>query len=60
MKQGKTNCFKCKYFYVTWEKDFPRGCKAMGFKSVEMPSDLVYRVSGTNYLKFEKKNRLVK
>jgi hypothetical protein len=27
------NCQRCTYYYITWEKQFPHGCRAMGFKS---------------------------
>ena len=30
---NRANCFRCKFFYVTWDNRFPRGCRAMGFKS---------------------------
>jgi hypothetical protein len=32
------DCHKCKHYYVTWDKNFPHGCKAMGFKSKQLPS----------------------
>ncbi len=55
MGKEKINCFKCKHFYVTWEKNHPRGCKAMGFKTKYMPSDLVLRSSGRECLMFKEK-----
>ncbi|RJQ21046.1 MAG: uracil-DNA glycosylase [Nitrospiraceae bacterium] len=57
MKEDTINCFKCGYFYITWNEKFPRGCKAMGFKSKEMPSAVVYESSGTQCLKFKLKKR---
>lgn len=51
----KPNCHKCKYYYVTWEPAFPNGCKALGFKTKEMPSLYVLRSSGKECLYFEKK-----
>ncbi len=54
VKQG-TDCFKCRLFYITWDKSFPYGCKAMNFKSKVLPSVEVYKASGTSCLKFEKK-----
>ena len=42
----KINCYKCNYYYVTWEHRRPHGCKAMGFKSQLLPSITVYRSSG--------------
>lgn len=58
MSKEKINCFKCKYFYVTWEKNHPRGCKAMGFKTKTMPSDVVLRSSGMECMRFEKKENI--
>jgi len=42
----KRNCYKCNYYYVTWDPQRPNGCKAMGFKSKQLPSITVYRSSG--------------
>ena len=42
----KIVCQKCIYYYVTWEKMRPHGCKAYGFKSKEIPSVIVKRNSG--------------
>jgi L,D-peptidoglycan transpeptidase YkuD (ErfK/YbiS/YcfS/YnhG family) len=49
------DCGKCIHFYITWDKHYPKGCKAMGFKSVEMPSIIVYKSSGADCLRFEMK-----
>ncbi|RJQ54843.1 MAG: uracil-DNA glycosylase [Nitrospiraceae bacterium] len=57
MKEDIINCFNCSYFYITWDEQFPRGCRAMGFKSREMPSGVVYASSGTQCLKFKKKKQ---
>lgn len=32
------NCFSCEYFYITYDKKYPYGCRIIGFKSVRMPS----------------------
>ncbi len=50
------NCTKCKHIYVTWDKDFPHGCRAMGFKSRDVPSLVVYQSSGMPCQRFEKKS----
>jgi hypothetical protein len=55
MKTPKIDCFQCQHFFITWDKKFPRGCRALGFKSQEMPSSMVYQASGMECLKFEKK-----
>lgn len=43
----KIVCQKCKYYYVTWEPNKPHGCKAYGFKSASIPSNVVKQSSGT-------------
>jgi len=37
----RIDCRKCRYFFVTWNKQFPHGCRAMGFKSWRYPIDEV-------------------
>ena len=49
-------CQKCKFYYVTWEKGKPHGCKAYGFKSQIIPSTVVKRSSGTDCSFYELKN----
>jgi hypothetical protein len=45
-EERKINCPKCHYYYVTWDKNFPRGCKVFRFKSKKLPSDFVYEATG--------------
>jgi len=40
-------CQKCKYYFVTWEKNKPHGCKAYNFKSMQLPSIVVKQSSGS-------------
>ncbi len=49
------NCIKCRHYYITWDKNFPHGCRAMGFKCREMPSTVVKKSSEIECLLFEKK-----
>ncbi|OUM97504.1 MAG: uracil-DNA glycosylase [Thermobacillus sp. ZCTH02-B1] len=51
----RVNCFRCRHYYVTWDPDFPRGCKAYEFKTHQMPSVVVFSSSGRPCLKFEPK-----
>ncbi len=51
----KPNCMKCKFFYVTWDPNKPKGCKYFGFKSYVMPSSLVFKSSGADCHAFENK-----
>lgn len=46
------NCFKCRYFRVTWEPANPRACTAYGFKTKQIPSTVVRQSSGMECLKF--------
>jgi hypothetical protein len=54
-KDYRRNCFKCVYFYITWDKRHPNGCKAMGFKTKQLPSSTVFRSSGKACELFKKK-----
>lgn len=49
------NCFKCKNFAITWDKNKPYGCNALGFKSKRLPSIEVYKSSGHKCLLFTPK-----
>lgn len=51
----KVNCFRCRHFYITYQHQFPRGCKALGFKSREMPAQAVFKASGMECLHFQKR-----
>ncbi|MDF0726680.1 uracil-DNA glycosylase [Cytobacillus sp. S13-E01] len=51
----RINCFDCKHFYVTWDRKFPKGCRAFNFKTSTMPSAAVLQSSGSHCLKFEQK-----
>jgi len=51
------DCHKCKHYYVTWDKHFPHGCKAMEFKSKQLPSIVVFVSSNIECLVFKKKKR---
>jgi len=51
----RINCLKCKHYYVTWDPNFPKGCRAYGFKSAAMPSMAVLSSSGKSCMSFEEK-----
>ncbi|MBU3190096.1 uracil-DNA glycosylase [Clostridium bowmanii] len=58
MINEKINCYKCQYYYITWDAAFPKGCKFYGFKSMNLPSILVKQSSGLSCIKFTpKQNR---
>jgi hypothetical protein len=45
-------CQNCAHFFITWDKHLPYGCKAMGFKSKDMPYLITSQVSGEECLSF--------
>jgi hypothetical protein len=51
----KIDCFQCRHFYITWQRSFPYGCRALSFKSKLMPSFEVFSASGSDCLHYEKK-----
>lgn len=55
MKSNKINCYQCKYFYVTWDPQFPKGCKAYQFKGRLLPSMEVKKSSGHDCLQYQPK-----
>ncbi|NSL50880.1 uracil-DNA glycosylase [Calidifontibacillus erzurumensis] len=55
MNKERINCLRCQYFYTTWDQRFPRGCKAFGFKTQQIPADYVFRISGQPCMKFVEK-----
>ncbi|MES0372199.1 MAG: uracil-DNA glycosylase [Mariprofundaceae bacterium] len=57
LEQTRPECMRCRHYYVTWDPNFPYGCKAFGFKSRVMPCLEVYSASQHHCLKFEGKNR---
>ncbi len=42
----RIDCFKCRHLTITYEPHQPYACKGMGFKSLQLPSEVVRRVSG--------------
>ena len=54
------NCFSCEHYYITHETKFPYGCRAMGFKSVRMPSLDVFANSEMDCNLFTLKERMKK
>ncbi len=54
-KDYRRNCLKCVFFYITWDEKHPNGCKAMGFKTKQLPSMTVFQSSGKPCELFKKK-----
>jgi hypothetical protein len=53
----RVSCQKCIFFYVTWDRSFPYGCKAMGFKGKIMPYLMVFQASGKSCMAFEERSK---
>ncbi|PIE70969.1 MAG: uracil-DNA glycosylase [Deltaproteobacteria bacterium] len=53
----RINCYKCRHYFVTWDNQRPHGCRAMGFKSIQIPSMVVLKSSGVPCHLFEQKTR---
>lgn len=56
-EQARPECMRCRHYYVTWDPNFPYGCKAFGFKSRVTPCLEVYSASQRQCLKFEAKQK---
>jgi hypothetical protein len=49
------DCLRCEHFFVTWDPNFPRGCRVFGIKSRELPSWAVHRNTGRHCPAFKEK-----
>ena len=56
-QRTEINCFNCCHFYITYERHFPYGCRAVGFKSRRMPAHEMFLNSGLVCLLFEEKEK---
>jgi hypothetical protein len=51
-------CYHCIHYFITWQVNFPHGCRAMGFKSRRLPLVEVRRVmQGKNCLAYKPKSK---
>lgn len=50
-------CQACRHFFITWDRNFPNGCRAMNFKSQNMPSVVTYQSSGMPCQRFAPKEQ---
>ena len=58
--EKKVSCFKCEYFYITWDHISPRGCSYYGIKTSEIPSYIVAKSSGVECMAFKEKKQKLK
>ena len=49
------NCKTCKFFSVSWDKNYPHACSAFNMKSFALPAIEVFRRSGMQCLYFQEK-----
>lgn len=50
-------CYRCKYLQITWDKNMPYACRAMGFKSKIIPCRVTKNVSNEQCLSFKEKHK---
>ena len=56
MAERRIDCRRCRHYFVTWDEDFPHGCRRMGFKSRQSPCDEVrHAMNGRPCRLFEQK-----
>ena len=49
------DCHQCEHYYVTWDKHFSHGCRAMKFKSKQIPGLVVLSSSQMDCQLFKEK-----
>jgi hypothetical protein len=55
----KPSCQNCKHYFITYDKQTPRGCHIYGIKSQQLPCLVIKMATGGNdCLGFEMKDRL--
>ena len=54
---SRANCYGCRHFFITWDKEFPYGCRKMEFRSKRLPSDDVIEADGQRCLAREEAPR---
>lgn len=57
MQNERIDCRRCTHYYVTWDPTNPMGCRLFGFKSKQMPSEVVKKSSGETCKGFEPKKK---
>ncbi len=57
MENKAALCHSCRYFYVTWDRNFPYGCRAMNFKSRILPCREVRQAAGVDCLDYVEKDK---
>ena len=52
------NCLRCRHVFVTWDAQFPRGCRVFGVKTHRLPRQVVYESTGRHCPRFERSERV--
>ncbi|MAK68361.1 MAG: uracil-DNA glycosylase [Halieaceae bacterium] len=52
-----TNCFECRHHFITHDQHRPYGCRRFGFKGPFLPSQIVFRETGTKCAYYETSRR---
>ena len=52
------SCRDCKHYFVTWHPETPRGCRAYGFETAQIPSAVVRKETGKPCQAWELKSSL--
>ncbi|MHB8772367.1 MAG: uracil-DNA glycosylase [Syntrophales bacterium] len=56
-QEREIDCFCCRFFFITYEQQFPYGCRAARFKSRRMPSREMSASSGMDCQFFSEKEK---
>lgn len=51
------SCNGCSYYFVTWEAKTPKGCKFFGFKSLQMPCQVVRKTTGQGCQEYRSRDK---
>jgi len=56
-RESDIDCYSCRYFFITYDPQFPYGCRAARFKSRRFPSKEVSLSSGIDCQFFARKEK---
>jgi hypothetical protein len=49
------SCYECRFYLITWDSQFPHGCRAHTFRGKKLPSLEVFDASGLECMLFARK-----
>ena len=58
--KNSLNCNGCTYFFVTYDKFRPWGCRKFGFKGKNLPAQIVFATTGMQCAYFLSKPKIDK